>query len=188
MDDAERVEPSSAAEWGAWLAEHHASARGVWLVSARHATDRAFGYEESVLEALRFGWVDSTQRGVDEHRSMTWFAPRRPGSVWTGPNKARVARLAAEGRLAPAGAAAVEAARQSGMWTLMDEVEKRVVPDDLAAALAARAGARAAYDGFTPGVQKQILAWIATAKRPETRAARIAATAEQAALGRPSRT
>jgi uncharacterized protein YdeI (YjbR/CyaY-like superfamily) len=187
MDDAERVEPASAEEWGVWLARHHASTRGVWLVAARRSGDRAFSYEDSVLEALRYGWVDSTQKPVDEQRSMMWFAPRRPGSVWTGPNKARVARLEAEGRMEPAGQAAVDAAKASGMWTLMDSVEARIVPDDLAAALAARDGARAAYDGFTPGVQKQILAWIALAKKPETRAARVTATADQAAEGKPSR-
>lgn len=187
MDDAQRVEPTSAEEWGAWLAEHHASVAGVWLVTARRAAERALSYEDAVVEALRFGWVDSTQKPVDDQRSMLWFSPRRRGSVWTGPNKARVARLESEGRMEPAGAAAVDAAKRSGMWTLMDSVEARVVPPDLAEALASYDGARAAYDGFTPGVQKQILAWIATARKPETRAARVAATAEQAARGRPSR-
>ena len=187
MDDAERLEPGSLEEWSGWLSTHHGSAPGVWLVSARRAAERCFSYEESVVEALRFGWVDSTQRPVDEHRSMLWFSPRRRGSVGTRPNKERVARLEAAGRLEPAGLAAVEAAKQSGMWTLMDDVEDRVVPPDLAEALASYDGARAAYDGFTPGVQKQILAWIVTAKKPETRAARIAATAKQAAQGRPAR-
>lgn len=187
MDEAERVEPQSAEEWGAWLAAHHADTAGVWLVAARRSAERAFPYEDSVLEALRFGWVDSTQKPVDEQRSMMWFAPRRKGSVWTGPNKARVARLEAEGRMEAAGRAAVDAAKQSGMWTLMDDVEKRVVPPDLAQALAAYDGARERFDAFTPGVQKQVLAWIVTAKKPETRAARIATTAEMASRGEPSR-
>ena len=187
MDEADRVEPASAAEWGAWLSEHHAAAPGVWLVTARRSAERALSYEDSVLEALRFGWVDSTQKPVDERRSMMWFSPRRPGSVWTGPNKARVARLEDAGRMEEAGRAAVEAAKRSGMWTLMDPVEALEVPDDLAAALASYDGARAAFDGFTPGVRKQILAWIVLAKKPETRAARITTTAEQAAAGKPSR-
>ena len=119
---------------------------------------------------------------------MMWFAPRRPGSVWTGPNKARVARLEAEGRLEAAGRAAVDAAKQSGMWTLMDSVETLEVPDDLAQALASYDGARAAFDAFTPGVRKQILAWIVLAKRAETRAARVETTAVMAAEGKPART
>ena len=82
----------------------HAAARG----------DRALGYEAAIVEALRWGWVDSTQRPLDEHRSMMWYAPRRRGSVWTRRNKERVSRLQAEGRMEPAGAAAVAAARRAG--------------------------------------------------------------------------
>ena len=187
QDDAERFEPASAEEWGGWLAAHHADTRGVWLVSARREADRAFGYEAAIVEALRWGWVDSTQRPLDERRSMMWYAPRRRGSVWTRRNKERVSRLQAEGRMEAAGAAAVAAARESGMWTLMDPVEDRVVPDDLADALAARPGAREHWEGFTPSSQKQVLAWIVLAKRPETRAARVAAAAEAAERGEPAR-
>ena len=187
QDDAERFEPASAEEWGRWLAEHHADTPGVWLVTARREADRALGYEAAIVEALRWGWVDSTQRPLDEHRSMMWYAPRRRGSVWTRRNKERVSRLQAEGRMEPAGAAAVAAARESGMWTLMDPVEDRVVPDDLADALAARPGAREHWEGFTPSAQKQVLAWIVLAKRPATRAARVAAAAEAAERGEPAR-
>lgn len=187
MDEAERLEPATLAAWSAWLAGHHADASGVWLVSARRAVDRAFPYEDAVVEALRWGWVDSTQRPVDEQRSMMWFAPRRPGSVWTRNNKQRIARLEAEGRLEPAGRAAVAAARASGMWTLMDDVEDLVVPPDLAEALERQPGARRRFDGFPPSARKQALAWIALAKRPDTRAARIAETAARAARGERAR-
>ena len=187
QDDAERFEPASAEEWGRWLAEHHADTPGVWLVSARREADRGFGYEAAIVEALRWGWVDSTKRPLDEHRSMMWYAPRRRGSVWTRRNKERVSRLQAEGRMEAAGAAAVAAARTSGMWTLMDPVEDRVVPDDLADALAARPGAREHWDALTPSAQKQVLAWIVMAKRPETRAARVVAAAEAAERGEPAR-
>ncbi len=188
MDEAERFEPASLDDWSAWLAEHHADTPGVWLVSAKKSTGRqALSYDDAVVEALRWGWVDSTARPVDEHRSMLWFAPRRRQSVWTRNNKQRVARLEAEGRLEPAGRAQVDAAKASGMWTLMDDVEDLVVPDDLAAAFEAHPGSRAAYDAFTPSVRKQVLAWIALARKPETRAARIARTAELAAEGKPSR-
>lgn len=187
QDDAERVEPATVEEWSAWLAAHHADTPGVWLVSARRAADRRFDYEAAVVEALRYGWVDSTQRTLDQQRSMMWYAPRRRGSVWTRRNKERVARLEADGRMEPAGAAAVSAARDSGMWTLMDAVEDRVVPDDLGAALAARPGAREHWEGFSPSAQKQVLAWIVTARRPETRAARVAEAAAAAEEGRPAR-
>jgi uncharacterized protein YdeI (YjbR/CyaY-like superfamily) len=188
MDEAEQLEPATLEDWSTWLAEHHATTPGVWLVSAKKASGRqAYDYDDAVVEALRWGWVDSTQRGVDEHRSMMWFAPRRPQSVWTRNNKQRIARLEAEGRLEAAGRAAVEAARANGMWTLMDDVEDLVVPADLAAAFDAHPGSRERYDAFRPSVRKQILAWIALAKRPETRAARVTTTASMAADGRPSR-
>jgi uncharacterized protein YdeI (YjbR/CyaY-like superfamily) len=186
LDEADRFEPASLDEWSAWLAEHHATAPGVWLVSAKKSSGRqAFGYEDAVIEALRWGWVDSTQRGVDEQRSMIWFAPRREQSVWTRNNKQRVARLEAEGRLEPPGRSAVEAAHANGMWTLMDDVEDLVVPEDLAAAFEEHPGSREQFETFRPSVRKQVLAWIVLARKPETRAARVAATAERAAEGRP---
>ncbi len=81
MDDAERLEPASVEEWSAWLRDHHTQPQGVWLVSPRKATERAFSYEEAVVEALRFGWVDSTVRPVDGERSMQWFSPRRASKL-----------------------------------------------------------------------------------------------------------
>lgn len=187
MDDAERLEPTAVEQWSAWLLEHHAQPSGVWLVSPRRAGDRPFSYEAAVVEALRFGWVDSTVRPVDEHRSMQWFAPRRPGSMWTRINKARVARLEEAGLMEPAGAAAVAAAKETGMWTLMDDVEDCVVPDDLAAALDRHPGSREHWESWSASAQKMILTWVVLAKRPETRAARVAATAEKAARGEKSR-
>lgn len=186
MDDAERLEPRTVEEWTAWLREHHAQPNGVWLVSARKEATRAISYEESVLEALRFGWVDSTVRPVDQERSMMWFAPRRKGSIWTRINKGRVARLEEAGLMEPAGAAAVAVAKETGMWTLMDAVEERVVPDDLAAAFDRHPGAREHWESWSPSAQKLILSWIVLAKRPETRAVRVATTAEKAARGEKS--
>jgi uncharacterized protein YdeI (YjbR/CyaY-like superfamily) len=185
QDDAERVEPTTLEEWSAWLVSHHDGVPGVWLVAPRRQADRGFGYEEAVTEALRWGWIDSTQRPVDEHRSMTWFAPRRAGSVWTRRNKERVSHLETTGRLEPPGRAAVEAARATGMWTLMDDVEDLVVPDDLAAALDEHPGAAERFAALPPSARKQALAWIAVAKRPRTRAARVAETAARAARGEP---
>lgn len=186
MDEAERFEPASMDEWSQWLADHHDTVRGVWLVSRRKDVDKAFSYAESVVEALRYGWVDSTQKPVDEARSMMWFAPRRSGSMWTRINKGRVARLEEAGLMEPAGTAAVVAAKESGMWTLMDPVEDLVVPDDLAAAFDAHPGSRQHWESFSPSSRKMMLAWIVLAKKPETRAVRVLSTAAKAALGEKS--
>lgn len=184
QDDAEQFHPRALEEWSAWLREHHSDTAGVWLVTYKKSSGlAAFGYEEAIVEALRWGWVDSTQRTVDEQRTMMWYAARRPGSVWTRRNKLRVAALEAAGRMRPAGQAAVDDARASGMWTLMDDVEDLVVPDDLAAALDARHGAREQWEAFPPSARKQALSWIVLAKRSETRAARVTDVAEASARG-----
>ncbi len=183
MDDAERLELDSVEDWSAWLRDHHTQPAGVWLVSPRKAADRPFSYEDAVLEALRYGWVDSTVKPVDERRSMQWFAPRRSGSMWTRINKGRVARLEEAGLMEPAGAAAIAVAKETGMWTLMDDVEDCVVPDDLASAFDRFPGSRGHWESWSASAQKLILSWIVLAKRPETRAARVETTAEKAAQG-----
>src|SRR4051794_34883810 len=105
--DDEQVQPGSLAEWRAWLAEHHGRGSGVWLVTWRAGSGGPrIGYEESVEQALCFGWVDSKGRALDAERTMLWFAPRKGRSGWSRPNKQRVERLLAAGQMAPAGIAA----------------------------------------------------------------------------------
>ena len=185
MDDAERFEPATLAEWSEWLARNHGDRRGVWLVTAKRSTRRQpFDYEAAVVEALRYGWIDATQRSLDIERSMLWFAPRNPRSGWSGTNKARIERLLEEGRLEPAGLAAVEVARANGSWSLLDDVEALVVPPDLAAALDAH-GLRSAWDSMTPSLRRQHLLALVQAKRPETREKRVASAVAAAAGGAP---
>ncbi|RYC12956.1 YdeI/OmpD-associated family protein [Nocardioides zhouii] len=186
MEDAKRLEPAAVEEWTTWLREHHTQTTGVWLVSPRKAAERAFSYEAAVLEALRWGWVDSTVKPVDEVRSMQWFAPRRPGSMWTRINKGRIARLEAAGLMEPAGAAAITVAKETGMWTLMDDVEDLVVPPDLASAFERHPGSHEHWESWSASARKMILTWIVLAKRPETRATRVETTAEKAARGEKS--
>jgi uncharacterized protein YdeI (YjbR/CyaY-like superfamily) len=184
LDEAERYQPDTLAAWAAWLAAKHTRPDGVWLVTFKKATGRrAFDYDAAVTEALRYGWVDSLPRSLDEQRTMLWFAPRSPRSGWSRANKRRIAALEAEGRLEAAGAAAVAAAKADGTWSMLDEVEDLIVPDDLARALDDRPGSRANWDGFPPSARRGILEWILQAKRPTTREARIRETAEKAELG-----
>ena len=168
--------------WRAWLEANHATARGAWLVTWRVRSGRqGLDYEAAVEEALCFGWVDSTTGRFDDERGKLYFAPRKPRSGWAASNKARVARLIADGRMAPAGLAAIELAKANGSWEVLDSVERLEVPDDLAAALAGAAPADRNFAAFSPSVRKQHLAWVAFARRPETRAARIAKIAAAAA-------
>lgn len=182
--DADRVHPSSVAEWRDWLASHHADRRGVWLVSFKKHTGRyAMSYDEAVTEALAYGWVDSLGRKLDDERTMLWFTPRKPTSAWSRPNKERVERLLSEGRMAEPGQRAIDAARANGSWSLLDDVEDLVVPPDLAAAFAEHPGAADHWDGFPRSARRAILEWIVQARKPETRDRRVVETAERAARG-----
>lgn len=147
------VQPKSVAEWGRWLRDHHETARGVWLVSFKRSSGKQHvDYEDQVREALRWGWIDSLLRPIDRERGRLLYTPRRPGSGWSRTNKARVNALIAEGRMRPAGLAKIEAAKKDGSWTLLDSV-----------------------DALSPSVRRQHLFSLVTAKKPETRAKRIAA-------------
>ena len=184
LDDAPHVHADDRETWHAWLDGHHASATGAWLVTWRRATRRpTLDYETAVEEALCYGWVDSTGGRVDDERGRLYFAPRKPRSVWAASNKARVARLIADGRMQPAGLAAIERAKANGSWEVLDSAERLEVPPDLAAALDAHPPAAAAFASFPPSARRMMLAWIATAQRPATRAARVAKVAEAAARG-----
>jgi uncharacterized protein YdeI (YjbR/CyaY-like superfamily) len=182
QDRAEQLHFTKVEEWEAWLAEHHARPDGVWLVAFRRSTGKpAIEYEDAVCTALRFGWIDSTYRRIDAERGALWWSPRRKGSVWAASNRERVARLEAEGRMEPAGRAAVERARLDGSWSLLESVEALIVPDDLALALDGEPDARERWDELTPTAQRAHLVWIATAKRPETRHNRVNETARTVA-------
>jgi uncharacterized protein YdeI (YjbR/CyaY-like superfamily) len=184
LDDAERIQPASRGEWRAWLAAHHATAPGVWLVTPTRASGRPrLEYEEIIAEALCFGWVDSTVRPLDGGRTMMYLTRRRRGSTWARANKERVARLLAQGLMEPAGVAAVEAAKADGSWTVLDPVEALEVPADLAHALEATPGAREGYEALPASAKKALLWAVLSAKRPETRVRRIAAAVETV-LGR----
>ena len=182
LDDAPVVHADDRATWRAWLEAHHAAGRGAWLVTWRPRTGRpTLDYEAAVEEALCFGWVDSTGGSFDADRGKLYFSRRKPRSIWAASNKARVERLLAAGRMAPAGIAAIETAKANGAWDQLDGVERLETPDDLAAALAARPPAAERFAAFPPSARRVILAWIAAAKRPVTREARIRETAERAA-------
>lgn len=182
LDDAPHFQADDRDTWRAWLEANHGTSRGVWLVTWRARSGRAgLDYEAAVEEALCFGWVDSTGGRVDEDRGKLYFARRKPRSAWAATNKARVERLIAQGRMTPAGLAAIEQAKANGSWEILDSVEQLEVPDDLTAALAAHPPADANFAAFPPSARKQMLWWVVSARRPETRATRIQHVADAAA-------
>ena len=112
---------------------------------------------------------------------MQYFSPRKPKSPWSAVNKRRIEDLIARGLMTPAGMAKSEAAKRDGSWGAYDAIERLEIPEDLAAALSASPDADANFRAFGDSTKKQILWWIASAKRPETRATRIARAVEAAA-------
>ena len=181
-DDAPQVHAETVEEWRAWLLANHDTESGAWLVSWRSATGKpAVKYELAVEEALCVGWIDSAGRTLDDERRALWFTRRKPGSGWARTNKERIVRLEAEGRMTPAGRAVIDAAKADGSWTLLDDVENLIVPDDLAAAFDRHPGSRQNFDAFPPSARRAILEWIVQAKREATRAARLEESARLAA-------
>jgi uncharacterized protein YdeI (YjbR/CyaY-like superfamily) len=177
--------PADLAAWRAWLAANAETERGVWVVSWRKASGRErVAYADLVEEAICFGWIDSTVNVLDDDRALQLMTPRKPRSGWTRLNRQRVDAMESQGRMTDAGRRAVERAKANGWWTIYDLVEDLVEPDDLAGALDAVPAARAAWAGFPPSARKQLLWWVVSAAKPDTRAARIAKIVEAAAEGR----
>ena len=172
-------------EWRAWLERNHDESSGVWLVSWKKATGKPIvPFTDVVDEALCFGWVDSKINRLDEERAIRLFTPRNLKSTWSRINKDKVARLAEQGRMAAGGMRLVEGAKADGSWNIYDEIEDLVVPPDLASALKENASAENYFENFPGSSKKNILWWIKSARRPETRATRIAKTVGMAAENR----
>jgi len=177
----ELISARDRAAWRRWLERNHERTTGVWLeLHKKGSRSASVTYEEAVLEALCFGWIDSKPNKLDEERYKLWMAPRKPRSVWSAINKRRVEELTAAGSMAPSGLTAVETAKANGSWKALEASDGLLVSEDLSAALAAVPDARSNFDGFPPGVRKQILEWINSAKRPGTRAKRVEETARLA--------
>lgn len=183
-DTAERLHVESRAEWRDWLAEHHETSQGVWLVVWKKATGRARPtYEEQVLEALAVGWIDGQAKTVDDERTMMWFTRRTPKSPWSASNKQRVEQLESEGLMQPAGRAAIDAAKANGMWSVFDDAERLIEPAELAILLDVDPTARANWNAYPPAVRRAALSWIALAVRDETKSQRIASVVSDASKG-----
>ncbi len=184
LEDAERIEVASLTDLRDWLDRHHGRETGVWLVTWKKADAlRHVATADVVDELMCFGWVDSLPRRLDDARSMLWISPRKPGSNWSRVNRDKVARLEAAGRMAASGCRAVSRARADGTWTALDDVENLVVPPDLAAALSGTPDLRAVWDGWPRSVRRGALEIVLDAKRPQTRAARIATIVDSATAG-----
>lgn len=166
-----RVTPRSRQAWRQWLAKHHADASEVWLVFyKRHTGKPTLSYNDAVEEALCFGWIDGIRKSIDDERYMHRFTPRRPDSRWSESNKKRVARMNEAGLMTVAGARAVRRARDSGKWDEPSRPDNHLsMPTELRNRLKKDDRARRFFLSLAPSYRRQYIAWIASAKRADTR-------------------
>jgi uncharacterized protein YdeI (YjbR/CyaY-like superfamily) len=170
------IDFASAAEWEDWLERNHAVAAGVWVRIARSdAGVESVRYPEVLESALCFGWIDGRREALDEHRFLQRFTPRRARSRWSRINREKAQRLIADGRMRPAGLAQVQRAKADGRWEAAYAGHSASrVPDDLRRELDARPDAGAFFAQLDSQNRYAILYRLEDAKRPETRARRLA--------------
>jgi uncharacterized protein YdeI (YjbR/CyaY-like superfamily) len=164
------------AAWEKWLAAEHAGASGLWLKLAKKGCPHpTVSYAEALDIALCFGWIDGQKRPLDDDYWLQRFTPRKPKGKWSKINRGKAEALIAAGRMRPAGLREVEAAKADGRWDAAYEGQSTAtVPDDLRQALDADADAAAFFATLDRGNRYAILYRVQEAKKPETRAARIA--------------
>ena len=174
-------------ELRSWLEAHAHEAPGLWLCSWRSSQRPRCSEADFVEEALCFGWIDSTLTKLDAERSLQPLTPRRAKSSWTRLNRHRCLQLEDAGLMTDAGRRAIKVAQDNGWWSIYDSVEDECEPSDLEHALDAVPAARTAWDGFSASARKQMLWWVISAAKPETRLRRIREIVERASQGEPIR-
>ncbi|WP_244963066.1 YdeI/OmpD-associated family protein [Nocardioides dongkuii] len=176
MADLDELLVPDAAAWRSWLEQHHADSPGVWLVLTKKGGEvTALTRTDALDEALCFGWIDGQARSRDSGSSLQRMTPRTARSRWSQVNVGLVARLEAEGRMAPAGRAAVDAARADGRWDAAYAPPSTAqLPEDLAAAIAADPAAQAMFEVLTKTNRYALIHRLDAVKRAETRERKIA--------------
>ena len=175
----------SADDWEAWLETNHGRSRGLWLkISKRGAETTSLTYAQALEVAILFGWIDGQKGALDATFWLQKFTPRGPKSRWSKVNRATALRLTKEGRMRPAGLAAIESAKADGRWAAAYESQSRAsVPLDLERALASNAAAQSFFETLDSHNRYAILYRVNDARSPETRAKRIALYVQMLAQG-----
>jgi uncharacterized protein YdeI (YjbR/CyaY-like superfamily) len=166
--------PKTRKEWREWLQDNHDIKQSIWLIYyKKKANVPTLAYSDTVDEALCFGWIDSKAKPIDEEKFMQFFCPRKEKSVWSKINKEKVGRLIKEGLMTKSGFDIIEKAQQNGSWTILDEAEALIIPQDLEDEFQKKPNAKDYFLKLSRSDKRNILQWLALAKRPETRQKRI---------------
>jgi len=184
LPDLKQLQPKSRQAWRAWLTKNHATSPGVWLVYAKkHTKIPSLTYSDAVEEALCFGWIDSLIHPIDDSTYRQVFTPRKQKSGWSALNRKRVAQLIEAGLMTAAGLALVTLAKKTGTWDAHLPSETLTIPPELKKAINANAAAKKNWPTYTESQRKMFLYMVHGAKRPETRAKRVARVIEIVSSG-----
>ncbi len=181
MEETEIYCPANQQEWRKWLEKNHQQKNSVWLViHKKNTANTNLSWSQAVDHALCFGWIDSTKRTIDAERYKQYFCKRKAVSNWSKINKEKVTSLTKKGLMTQAGHKSIAIAKANGSWTILDTVEALEIPADLAEELKKRKGATEFFVALSKSGKKQLLYWVISAKRKETRQKRIQEIAENA--------
>ena len=181
MKDVEDYCPYDKKDWRKWLELNHNKKDAVWLIFyKKKSPNYNLGWSESVDEALCFGWIDSTKRTIDSEKYKQYFSKRKAKSNWSKINKDKVKTLIDQGLMEEEGYKSIEIAKENGSWTILDEIEALVIPEDLKEEFANYKGSMEYFDSLSKSVKKILLYWVVSAKRKETRQKRILEIVENA--------
>jgi uncharacterized protein YdeI (YjbR/CyaY-like superfamily) len=175
--------PANQKDWRQWLKQNHSSKQSVWLVFYKMKSGiPTISWSDAVDEALCFGWIDSVRKSINDEKFIQFFSKRKANSTWSKVNKEKIQKLISEKKMMKAGVQSIELAKQNGSWTILDDVEELIIPEDLEKAFMANPGSKTFFLSLSKSVKKMILAWVVLAKQPETRKKRIVEIAERAGL------
>jgi uncharacterized protein YdeI (YjbR/CyaY-like superfamily) len=171
----ETIACNDAAEWEAWLADHHTLQAGVWLKLAKKGSGLASVTPAEALDvALCYGWIDGQRKALDKNHYLQRYTPRRPQSTWSKVNVDKAEALIAAGRMREPGMAEIAAAKADGRWAAAyGPARAATVPPDLAAALEQDERARRGYESLGRSDRYLVILRLETARTPQTRAARL---------------
>jgi uncharacterized protein YdeI (YjbR/CyaY-like superfamily) len=174
------------ARFRAWLETHHETKKELLVGFYKKGTGKqSITWPESVDEALCFGWIDGVRRSLGDEAYSIRFTPRRPRSIWSAVNVARVTELAAAGRMTPAGTRAFEARtpERTGVYAFERKAAAELTAEEDAKLRAYRKAA-AFFDAQPPWYRRTAIHWVVSAKRPETRQRRLDQLIGDSAAGR----
>lgn len=181
MNNVEEFCPVNQKNWREWLELNHLKKDAIWLIFyKKKSQNHNLTWSESVDEALCFGWIDSTKKTIDSEKYKQYFSKRKAKSNWSKINKDKIKTLIDQGLIEEKGYQSIEIAKENGSWTILDSVEALIIPEDLKEEFAKHEGSFEYFENLSKSDKKNLLYWIVSAKRNETRLKRIIEIAENA--------